>query len=159
MRVLLETVASAGHLLSEEIPVPGAQTTEHRTLEVTQALGVRITNDESSAATQALGVRITNDESSAATQALGVRITDPAVTPALGVLLVAPLTTCDQTPTRAEGRDAAVVVATTVTAQMPTPPTMISRIIDVDRNHEFLRNNITEENQFDPRATTANSIL
>ena len=143
MRVQLETVASAGHLLSEEIPVPGAQTTEHRTLEVTQALGVRITNDESSAATQALGVRIT----------------DPAVTPALGVLLVAPLTTCDQTPTRAEGRDAAVVVATTVTAQMPTPPTVISRIIDVDRNHEFLRNNITEENQFDPRATTANSIL
>ena len=107
MRVLLETAASAGHLLSEEIPVPGAQTTEHRTLEVTQALGVRTT--------------------------------DPAVTPAVGVLLVAPLTTCDQTPTRAEGRDAAVVVATTVTAQMPTPPTMISRIIDVDRNHEFFK--------------------
>lgn len=146
MRVLLETVASAGHLLSEEIPVPGAQTTEHRTLEVTQALGVRITDNESLAAIQALGVRITNNESLAAT-------------PALGVLLVAPLTTCDQTPTRAEGRDAAVVVATTVTAQMPTSPTMISRIIDVDRNHEFLRNNITEENQFDPRATTANSIL
>ena len=123
MRVLLETAASAGHLLSEEIPVPGAQTTNH----------------ESLVATQSLGVRITDHETLAATQALGVRTTDPAVTPAVGVLLVAPLTTCDQTPTRAEGRDAAVVVATTATAQMPTPPTMISRIIDVDRNHEFFK--------------------